>query len=413
MANMNSLLALNVKSYIPYLPLGIACFCGAILLIAFFIGFAKGAKKVKYGGVAWLFAGVGFIFADKFLRARNPITKFLGGRFSAQIVEFASSFSIAIACILAVLVLGGIFKLFLREKKKKTKKAKSKDVGVTFDENFQYQVFDKKAKKKKRKEGKPCFFSRLIGGFACLINSAMILATIVVFALFVVYSTKLKNGVLAPALSVWYVRYILQYALLYAVDLAIIGVIIAFARMGKKVGFFNILRPLIVKLGGLVAIVACFYIPFSRFLTKVTLMNSLVNRAVNTFSSFGASVKVATIAGKIVAGLLLAIVVILALLILNFAMKKLAKGIKKVGVFRLFDCTLSCLVFLVIGVAVVASALAITYTLAHYNLFHAGGILTGETTLSNGVYSVFDVYLKGYLQRFSGVLGRLIGKIPL
>ncbi len=287
------------------------------------------------------------------------------------------------------------------------------NVGVSYDENFQYQVFDKKAKKKKRKEGKPSFFARLIGGFACAINSAMILLTIIVFALFIVYSTRYKNGMLAPVFTVSYVQILLKYALLYAVDLAIIGVIIGFASIGKKVGFFNILRPIIVKVGGLVAIVACFYIPFSRFLGKVTLMNSLVTRAVSMLSSVGASVKVATIGGKIIAGLLLAIVAVLAILLLSFVMKKIAKVIKKVGVFRVFDSALSCVVFLIIGVLAVVAVLAITYALARYNLFHAGGLLTGETVLSSGIYDVFDVYLAGYLQRFSGVFGGLIGRIPV
>ena len=241
----------------------------------------------------------------------------------------------------------------------------------------------------------------------------MMLATVVVFALFVIYSTKLNRGMLAPVLTVSYVKFILKYALLYAVDLGIIGIIIGFAGLGKKVGFFNILRPIIIKVGGAVAIVACFYIPFSRFLSKVTLMNSLVTRCVGAMSKVGASVKVATIAGKIVAGLLVALVVVLALLLLNFAMKKLSKGIKSVGLFRVLDNSLSCLIFLVIGVAVVAVVLAITYALAHYGLFHAGGLLTGETTLSSGIYDVLDIYLKGYLERFSGTLGRLMGKIPL
>lgn len=415
MTNFQSLLALNIKGYIPYFPLGVAILCGVVLLIAFIVGFSKGAKKVKYGGVAWLVAGVGYVFADKFLHAKNPVNNILKGRFSTVIVDFASSFSIALACILATLLLGAICRLFLREKKKKNKKRKENldNIGVSYDENFQYQVFDKKAKKKKRKEGKPSFFSRLIGGFACAINSATILLTIIVFTLFVIYSTKLKNGVLAPVLTVSYVRFLLKYALLYAVDLAIIGVIIGFASLGKKVGFFNILRPIIVKVGGLVAVVACFYIPFSRFLGKVTLMNSLVTRAVNALAKIGASAKIATIGGKIIAGLLLAIVVIIAILLLNFVMKKIGKGIKKVGIFHVLDSALSCVVFLVIGVVVVAVALAITYALAQYNLFHAGGLLTGDTVLSSGIYDVFDVYLKGYLQRFSGLLGGLMGKIPV
>ena len=415
MSTSHSLLAFSIKDYINYLPLAVAILCGVILFIALCIGFAKGARKVRYGGVAWLIAGVGYIFADKFLHAKNPLSKFLSGRFSAKVVEFASSFSIALACILIVLILGGIFSLFLRPKKKKEKKRKENldTIGVSYDENFQYQVFDKKAKKKKKKEGKPSFFGRLLGGLACVINSAMILATVVVSVLFVIYSTKLKNGVLAPVLTVPYVKFILKYALLYAVDLGIIGIIIGFASLGKKVGFFNILRPIIIKVGGAVLIVACFYIPFSRFLTKVTLMNSLVTRCVGAMSKVGASVKVATIAGKIVAGLLVAVVVVLALLLLNFAMKKLSKGIKRVGVVRVLDNSLSCLVFLIIGIVVVALVLAVTYALAHYGLFHAGGLLTGETTLSSGIYDVFDIYLKGYLDRFSGALGRLMGKIPL
>ncbi|MBQ8684923.1 MAG: hypothetical protein IJ514_01980 [Clostridia bacterium] len=414
MMTTHSVLALeSLKGYMNYLPLAVAIVCGVILLIAFCIGFAKGAKKVRWGGVAWLAAGVGYIFADKFLRDKNPLNGMLQGRFSAEIVSFASSFSIALACILIVLLLCGVFALFCRPGKEKKRKKESLDtVGVGYDENFEYQVFDKTEKKTNRKKGKPSFFGRVLGALACTINTAMVLATIVIFLLFIVYSTKLKNGVLAPIFTVPYVQFVLKYALLYAVDLAIVGVIFGFARMGRRVGFFNILRPIVVKVGGAVAIAACFYLPFSKYLGSVTLLNSLVTRCVGALASVGAGAKVATIAGKIVAGVLMCIVVALAIWLLNFAMKKLSQGIKSVGVFRALDCTLSCLIFLVLGVAVVALVLAITYALAHYGLFYAGGLLTGETTLSRGLYGVFDLYLKGYLERFSGVLQGLLAKIP-
>lgn len=157
MSTSHSLLAFSIKDYINYLPLAVAILCGVILFIALCIGFAKGARKVRYGGVAWLIAGVGYIFADKFLRAKNPLNKLLSGRFSAKVVEFASSFSIALACILIVLILGGIFSLFLRPKKKKEKKRKENldTIGVSYDEISSTKYSIKRRRKKKKRKANP------------------------------------------------------------------------------------------------------------------------------------------------------------------------------------------------------------------------------------------------------------------
>ena len=83
-------------------------------------------------------------------------------------------------------------------------------------------------------------------------------------------------------------------------------------------------------------------------------------------------------------------------LLLSFVMKKIAKVIKKVGVFRVFDSALSCVVFLIIGVLAVVAVLAITYALARYNLFHAGGLLTGETVLSRLGETRVDAFAVGH-----------------
>ena len=46
--------------WLKYLPLIVAIVGGILLLVAFCIGFKKGARRVSWGGVIWLVSGVAF-----------------------------------------------------------------------------------------------------------------------------------------------------------------------------------------------------------------------------------------------------------------------------------------------------------------------------------------------------------------
>lgn len=397
---LHSVLALeSLKAYIGYLPLATAVLCAALLTVAFFIGFVKGGARVRWGGFAWLVASLGFVFANKYLHTKNPVYKMLDNRgFDARVTAFASSLTIALACILVVLLFYGVFALIFR-RKRRPKERSDKLVLERSIKYGSYEGFDVDEDELRGNRKKPTGLGRLTGGIVCLSNTAMVLATLLCIALFVIDSTSLKRGAMAAIYTVPVIPKVIPYAARYALDFAIIGIVFAVAVAGSKKGFTKTIRVFIVCLGGLSAIVLAFYLPFSRFAGSVGFLQVIVMRCVSLVSKLGVSERVYTIGGKLVAALLLCAIAIAAVILLNLLLKKLINSVSRGGFFRVLDRVLAGLAFLLLGVALCALVWAVLYVFAYYDVFYMGGFTRGDSTISRGFFETFDVYLKPWLVR--------------
>lgn len=391
-----------LKARLGWLPYCVAVLCGVLLAIAFVIGAVKGGARVRWGGFAWLVAGVGFVFADKYLHTKNPVYTFMTARgFDERVTSFASAISLAAACVLVTLLFYGVFAVICRRKRRAVKAQATFEKSVRYGS---YEGFDIDEDETTERGAKPSGLGRLMGGVLCAVNTAAVLATLICIALLVVDSTKLKDGALEAIYTVPAVNKLLPYVAQYALDLAIVGVVFAVAFAGAKKGFTETLRVIVVKIGGLCAIALCLYLPFSRFASSNSFLNVIVSRCVGLFSKLGVSEKVYTVCGKIAAGVLMGVMVALAFALLNWLLKLLGRSVRRGGFFRALDRMLACLVYLALGVLLCALIWAVLYVFAHYGVFHMGGLTRGATTLSKGFFETFDVYLQPWLVRLSAKL---------
>ena len=409
MAFNNVLAFASLKAYIQYLPLAVVIVSAIFLVIAFIIGFSSGGARVSWGGFAWLISALGFVFADRYLHYKNPVYKMLNTRgFATPVVDFGSSITIAMACVFVVIVFYGLFTVLLKRKSKITVRQQKEKLAFEKAVKYgSYEGFDIIDQDDDSVRLKPTGIGRVLGGLICVVNTAMLIATLVCVALLVVNSTKLKNGAMSAIYTVPIVPKVLPWAEKYALDFAIIGIMFWLAVAGAKKGFTETIRLLVVWLGAIVALGLSFYLPFSRFVPRNSFLSVLVNRIVGLVAKLGWRESVYTICGKIATGTLLATVSLLAILMVNALLKTLSKDVFSEGVLGAIDKILAGVVCLILGAVLCALIWAGLYAFAHYGVFRMGGLTRGTSVISNGFFETFDIYLKPWLQRFTAMVKRI------
>ncbi len=403
------------------LPIFVGVFAAAVLLIAFFIGFYKGFRRVGWGGFVWVVTSAGFFLLEHFLGAENPLKPFYATFIADETTAtFLSSLTFALACILVGLLLQGICSLLLRPR---IKIVKPEGDRFTKDENgIEYEEEEKdyddyedyRSRKMVVRKGfrKPSLFGRIFGGLICMVNAAAVLVVVLAIALFVVCATPLKDGALAPVFTNEYMSFVQEYAFKYAFDFLIIGLILKKARNGFEKGFMESVRALVVGVGRLVGIGFAFYLPFSPLVLPVEqggveILHSYVYRCVDAAKMMGLPETFAPIVGQLIAGLLLFVLVLLVFALLNFILKTLAEVINGIGFFRVIDGALACLVYLIIGVAICILVCSAFYVVGAYGIFDVNTLLVGDSLVKK-MLDLCGVYIQPALDNFNAMIGGLI-----
>ena len=381
-------------------PLILAGVLGGLLLIAFCIGFKKGARRISWTGLVWLVAGAVFMLLNKYLGTA------FASNFTfvkADIRRYASTLVLAVGAVVGTLVLYGVCTLVFRPKTKRAKKMFDKydeyDEDDDFDDDFDDEELVRKNKKTVSIAG------RFLGGLLCMLNTGMILAVTVGTALLLLNGTGLKThwaGLFGNAI----IQKAIAYANRYALDLVLIGILVAFACKGKKKGFVETLRGLLTSWGMLGALVFAFYLPFKVTKTGIApagvqgTVFRLVYRCEVAVGTVGKMAQFAPLLSKILAGVLLAIVFVTAMVLVNWLLKLAVKGIGKVGVLKGIDGSIACAIYLVVGAVICVAIWALLTVLAYYEIFNIATFFTDGASLSNAFLKTCQSYINPILDVF-------------
>ncbi len=372
--------------------------CIVATVIALIVGFVKGVRRVRLTGVAWLVAGIAYFIVRETLADSIPVKDLLQGTIDESTLPFATSLSIALASVVIVGLLYGLFCLLLRPRKEKRRKKERRlrvnEIGMRYDDDYGNDggLYDNRNLRVKPAKKKISFFGRLFGALVCVVNALIIVVGVCIAFLLVVESAKayvpesLQSAALMP------------YVLKYGLDLLIVGILFAFMCKGTQVGFVEALRRLVVKFGGTLSLVLGIYLPFSPFAGSVPFVGGLTTRCQNLFAGFGAGEKVTYIAGGILAGLALFIIIFLVFWLINFLLKQLDNLFQKITPVKAIDRGLSALIYIVYGLLVVALISFVLYLLANYEgLFVHMDSAIRQSEISGGIFEIFDVYVKDYV----------------
>ncbi len=403
------------------LPIFVGVFAAVVLLIAFFIGFYKGFRRVGWGGFVWVVTSAGFFLLEHFLGAANPLKPILATFIADETTAtFLSSFAFALACILVGLLLQGICSVLLRPRVKMVKpegdRFTTDENGIEYEEEEKdyddYEDYRSRKMLVRKGFGKPSIFGRIFGGLICMINAAAVLVVVLAIALFIICATPLKDGVLAPVFANEYMSFVQEYAFKYAFDFLMIGFILKKARNGFEKGFMESLRALVIGVGRIVGIALAFYLPFSPLVLPaeqggVEILHLYVYRCMDAASMMGLPQTIAPIVGQIIAGLLLFVLVLLVFALLNFILKTLTDVVNNIGFFRVIDGALACPVYLIIGLAICVLVCAAFYVVGAYGIFDVKTLLVGDSLVQK-LLDLCGVYIQPALDNFNAMIAGLI-----
>ena len=398
------------------LPALIGGFAAVVLLIAFFIGFKKGFRKVSWGGVVWVGASVGFFLLEGSFAEGNPLKPLFSTVMEAEATAtLLASLVFASACVAVALLLQGICSLLFRPRIKLVDKDKchyTRDKAATDGGCDDYEKYSSRKVVVRKGMHKPSVFARAFGGLICAINVATVLIAVLSAALFTVCATRLNEGLLAPAFANENMLRVQEYAFNYAFDFLMIGLILKIARSGFEKGCIDSLRLLVIGVGRLVAIGFAFYVPFSAMALSVEeggvrILHSFVNRCIGAAKMMGLPETYAPLVGKLLAGILLFVLVLIVFAILSVFFKKLTAAVDGISAFRVGDGVLACSIYLVIGVAICACIGVVFYVLGAYGIFDVNTLI-GETSLAKKLLDVCGLYVQPVLDSFNAMVAGLL-----
>ena len=140
----------------------------------------------------------------------------------------------------------------------------------------------------------------------------------------------------------------------------------------------------------------CFVAPFTK-LGAVGVIGDLMGTCRAMYTKFKDPYEL--IFTQLTAGLIMAVVMTLAMVVVNFLLKKLVGGISEVGFFRVIDGFLALILYLVIGAAVVGLLWSGLYLLDYCEVFFMNPALDKNSILATDFFEAVGKYLRDFADK--------------
>lgn len=388
-----------MKTLMHAVPTYAVIACAVIVGLAFLVGFIKGFRRVAWGGFYWLLASAGYVIVYSLLSGSNLLAWMLPAEM-ANIAEFAWAILLALACMMISLLVYGILGLLLRPREVlyKDKEIEIDELGFVYEEDWEDDGLEFVEETYVIKNGKPPkLFGRLAGGFMCAVNAAAVIGVILSIFLFVVNGTAFKKGYIGYIFDVPLVQTVFTYASAYALDFITIGIVMAITYRGYKRGFLGTTRKLILFVGVVAILLACFLIPFTQF-SYIYFISRLIERCEAMYTKL--DVNTQYMLGRITAGVVLAIPGIIAIILINVLLKKLVNAVKSCAVLRVIDGMFAAILYAILGALLVTVFWCLLYVLEYCGIFYVSDGLNEYATLSKRFFDFAEFFLKNFVDTF-------------
>ncbi len=393
MFSLQTLLAMGWKEYLPYVGIGVAV---AILLGILIKGAAKGVFRVGKFGIVWAIAGGGFIGLYYFWTKKgldNPIQNAFKKGFLFDNATLVWALTLAVGIVLAVMlvraILGVIFKT--EREPKETVAASSEGFEYELDDMVEGYYGRPKTKYEKNRERSPGIISRILGAVLALVNFVIGLAIFAGVVLFLIDALKIAgglSGILGSSGDM-----LKESIMPYFLDFLTVGIIFGIGCHGFYTGTIGFTRILLVKFGTIAVVVLSLIAPFVKPFSDIALVAGLSERCAPVL----ANVKFipTAIGGKLLAGIVMAVVGVLLMLVLNVVLKKLIEVIDGTCVLRIVDGIFATVIYLALAVLLCLALWSGLYALDDFGIFRVRELLL-ENTLSyecfnGGSYFLGDI----------------------
>lgn len=390
MIPLNTILsATESASKLPEVAVG---FGALILLLAFFIGFAKGFKWVNWDWFTCLFGFASYVLVDGLLKKNNlklgfPTIKDISG-------DTIDTFVIAFGCLAISLVMFGICSALFRPKEVWVRKDrflfKRDQKAGRGDGNPKRLVYKNYAP--------PKFIGRLLGGVICMANVGVILALMGSFILFFISATSASGLKIGLVLQTEMGKLALGYAKRYALDFITLCIPFFLACYGFKCGFVKSLRTVFVNAGAILTFGISFWLPFSPLVGKgrLNILGKLISRCTAILNNIPEKLK--PFVAKLIAAIFLLVIFFFIFLWIIHLLKKYEEMLEKVKCMQVIDSMVSCILYFIIGIGVCIALWSILYTFDLYQIFKISEVLGEDSMLAKGLFEFAKLFIDSLLK---------------
>lgn len=376
-----------------------------LLVLAFMVGFGKGFRKVGWRGVACLWALDIFIVVRWILKKINLVFDTSALQQYGEDKRAWTAVIVLLISVVVVLVLYAVCtKIFRPRSKWVTSNPTYLQDGLEFEDDSGEVMGEVQSRLVWKNGGTPTIWGRVIGGLLCALNMLSVLFGI--FAVFFLVIGKVpalaEMDVVKAFFAVQGVPTIYEHFCTFGPDYLCICVMFLVAHKGYTHGFFYSLFDLFKMLGGIVFTVLAFYIPFSPLMAEggmlafLTPYVTMLGGWVEAVPFVGTLPGAVDIVGKVLLGVVLCVVFLLALWLIKVLLRKATLFVEKYKAMRMIDGILGTVLYFVLGIIVCAGIWAVFYICSHYGWFDFSGFFQFDT-FAGRLYRLCETIIKPLL----------------
>ena len=339
----------------------------ALVVIAFFVGFKKGIRRIGWKGFTWVLSGGLFLVLKKVL---------------AKDGDAIMTIVTAVICAVVGMVLYNVCSWVFRPKMKwsRLKNFERRNKATDLDYEADYSEYDSMVARDYvaiNQGMKPGFLERVLGGVGCIFNLFVVIIAIALAALTFVNMSQIDLGL--GDMNKYFGM---------GTDFVVIGFMIVLGCVGFERGFFCGLRWIFVTFGSLIALGGAAAVVF-LFGDKVAVLGDLA-KTIGDFFVGTPLESMGDLLSKVILSAVLFIPMLIVIALLNYILGALARGIRGTQPTRLVDGLIGTIIMIVIAVVLSVVIVEVCYVLQVKNIFftQVESYLEGFTSLGKAILGV-------------------------
>ncbi len=388
MISLHNLLAFGWKS----LPLIVAIAFAVILVIAFIIGAVKGSAKVSYNGLCWTLAGALFLVLYKLLGKKDPFNN-----------GYLWALLLVIGCVVVALLLTWLIKTLFSKKKKLVKNYEMDENGLEYEaddlDDTPVGALPSDEQLVVKGKAKPSVASRIFGGIFTMLNEGLILGILTAVFVLVVGCTSLQTKAIGQVFETAIGRFSLKVATGYVLDFLAVGLMLVFAYQGYKSGFIAVFSG-ILKALTFIVVIGGLAVPFIGPVASKYVFRVLIERCTALFGKLNPTI--CAIAGKLLAGILMAIIGSIIVALLTLAFDKLSEKIEdsEATVIQVINGIFGVILNMAIGALAITGICGLLYVFDYCGILYTSKLFSEKASLIKECFLAGERFLKGFLDRY-------------
>lgn len=344
----------------------------ALVVIAFFVGFKKGIRRIGWKGFTWVLSGGLFLVLKKVL---------------AKDGDAIMTIVTAVICAVVGMILYNVCSWVFRPKMKwsRLKNFERRNKADDLEYEADYSEYDSMVARDYvaiNQGMKPGFLERVLGGVGCIFNLFVVIVAIALAALTFINMSNIDLGL--ADMNKYFGM---------GTDFVIIGFMIVLGCVGFERGFFCGLRWIFTTFGSLIALGGAAAVVF-LFGDKVEVLGNIIEKVAGFFDGTPLA-SMGDILSKVIVSAVLFIPMLIVIALLNYILGALARGIRGTQPTRLVDGLIGTIILIVIAVVLTLVIVGVCYVLQDKGIFFVNteSYLEGFTSLGKSVLQVFKDFL--------------------